>query len=297
MSIFFLKNILSNAENEHAAIIKILQARGFLIEFHDGKYYLSDNATVDDAKYLSFGLTSYNIGYVIDNEEYIERYRRNWNKDAISFSYSYRGVQPLKVEIVISNVASIDSAIRFFSNKGRISGECTNYTHSWAQYAVELLGPKADVRNLEPYVAYYVKAISACGVYTWSSCDGNHFKEGGGIFAKAEYPSCIWHQYVWKYIIRPRFGDIPYIGKGIKLTEKNKSSIYNTVYGIADFLYNYRREIRSLKQKTLERINSKYINKHSSEEIESFYIDECTRIMQTDFEYIFQKQGEKNGRL
>lgn len=193
-------------------------------------------------------------------------------------SYTYKALRPFKVELVISKTADVKSAIDFFTSTERISKESCINDHSWYQYAIESLGPKADARELEAYVAYYVKAISACGVYTCRSCDGDH-PNGGLIYVDSEYPSCIWHQCIWNKIIQPRFGAVPYIGNSIRLTHKNQEVIYNTVYHIADFLYQNRSQILHLKKQTLENINSHFIKHHSLEEIEAFYTEECERVM------------------
>ena len=215
---------------------------------------------------------------VINKKEYVEKSRRNWDKYALCRSYTYKALQPYKVEIVISKTANVESVIDFFTSIERIGKESCICSHSWYQYAIESLGPKANVRELEAYVSYYVKAISACGVYTCRSCDGNHL-DGGGLYVDSEYPSYIWHNCIWSKIIQRRFGPIPYIGSSIKFTHMNQAAIYTIVYHIADFLYQNRFHIRDLKKQTLENINSHFIRHHSSKEIEAFYTEECERIM------------------
>lgn len=66
MGDFLLTDIITESSDTKEVILKILQARGFLIDCSDGRYYLSDNATVDDAEYLEVGLNEYNIGYVVN---------------------------------------------------------------------------------------------------------------------------------------------------------------------------------------------------------------------------------------
>ena len=278
MSDFLIKQILDNIETDQDAIVKILQARGFLIEKCNEKYYLSDNATVNDAEYLSEGLIKYQIGRVINNKEYVESRRRNWGVNALYRSYSYYSLQPRKVEIVLSKDASVDAAIDFFNDSGRTAGESSWMQHSWLEFVIESLGPKADVRYLEAYVAYYVKAISACGVYTCRSCDGNH-PQGGSIYVNAEYPSDLWHHNIWEYIIQPRFGSLPFIGTGIDFTSENQRVVYNTVYRIADYLYSNRKQIRAMKYRTTIGINHQFIKAHTLDEIEAFYNDECRNVL------------------
>ena len=284
MKDFLLTDLLSEGKDTTEVIIKILQARGFLIDSFNGRYYLSDNATVDDAEYLDFGLNEYNIGHVVNKNEYVEKRRRNWYKYALSPTYTYKALQPFKVEIIISKSADVDSAISFFTSIERVGEDCSSFERGWSQFAIESLGPKANVRELEAYVSYYVKAISACGVYTCRSCDGNH-SDGGSIYVDSEYPSDNWHRFIWSKIIQPRFGAIPFIGDRIRFTRKTQEEIYSTVYQIANFLYQNRLHVLYLKKQTLENLNSRYIKHHSSAEIEAFYIEECNRVMQVEKEY------------
>ncbi len=274
---FFLTQILEKKQSAQDTIIDILQARGFLIEKYNDKYYLSDNATVNDAEYLADGFKRYGLGYVINNKEYIISRRTDW-QNAPFLLYSYYSLQPLKVEIVISNTALIDSAVDFFMETKQFSEECSGCSRSWAQYTIERLGTKANVRELEPYVAYYVKAISSCGVYTFRSCDGNH-PNGGKIYVEVDYPSNILHENIWSYIIQPRYGNIPYIGTGIHFSSSNQQDVYKKIYEIADYLYQNRLRIRGLKLLSVMNINKKFIKTHSEEEIEAFYKEECKELL------------------
>ena len=291
MEEFYLSEILSKEMSAQEAIVSILKARGFLIDRVNGHYYFSDNATVKDAEYLSKSFSRYGLGVIIDNKEYMVSSRRIWYEILSTGSYEYKAIRPNSIEIVISDNASIDSAIEFFNSTGRFYEECTTWRLTWHQYTIEILGPKANVSHLEPYVAYYVKAVSSCGVFTSISCDGNH-PDGGEIYVKSDFPSNIWHWYLWKYIVQTKFGPLPYIGKGIQFNPKNQQEVYSQVYKVADFLYTNRKTIRALKQKTLEHIDKRFLRTHSDDEVELFYRAECERILQSNIDSIVKYKSE-----
>lgn len=280
MKQFYLKSIIEGEKNNQKAIILVLMSRGFLIDENKGKYYLSDNSTMDDLEYLKEGFEECNFGKIVDQHEYVKKSRRNWNKNSLGpRSYEYLCIQPEKVEIIVDEMAEVESAIEFFFKEGQ-HGDVAEYVRrSWREFSVQDFGEKVSIRHLESYIAFYVKAISSCGVYTNCSCDGNH-PNGGHVFVYADYPSGCWHENIWKYLVVPRFGNIPYVGKEITFNKDNQIELYKKLYSIADFLYFNRVKIRKLRAKTIEKLTKKYIDRHSEAEIEKFYQIECERILQ-----------------
>ena len=131
---------------------------------------------------------------MINNEDYIMKSRRDWTRSCRS--YKYKSLQPNRVKILINKNASIESAIDFFNCTGRIGFEVSAGRGNWVKFLTETLGEKTSAEYLEAYIAFYVKAISACGVNTYYSCDGNH-ENGGKICVGSEYPSEIWHFNIW----------------------------------------------------------------------------------------------------
>lgn len=275
MERFYLENLLDRQASEKENIITVFKARGFLMDEQDGKYYLSNNGTIRDVEYLDSALKEFHLGHVTNVGNYVERV---WRDPYERCDIHSKIIRPCSIEIVIDDHATVESAIAFFQSTKRFGYECCYLKRSWSYYSFFMFGPKADVRELEPYVAYYVKAISSCGVYTWASCDGNH-PHGGKIYVYSEYPSYMWHEAIWNYILQPRFGELPFIERGIRFNASNQGQIYRTVYAMADFLYTNRFAIRKLKSKTLENIDEKYRKNHSSKEIEEFYQSECERVL------------------
>lgn len=275
---FYLNNILGNQPDTQAAIINILRARGFFIEFIDGKYYLSDNASISDAKYLKKGFETYNLGKVIDNEDYVKKSRWNWQYNMCFGDYQYFAIKPETIELIIDPYATIESAIGFFHERGKIGVEAACCRRSWTEFVKETLGPKPAVSYLESYVSFYVKAISACGVYTCFSCDGNHPK-GGKIYVFADYPSDILHECIWKYWVQPEFGELPYIGDGIPFDDSTQEQVYRRVNEIAGFLYDNRKIIRDAKNLSVRGISRKYRKQHLESEIEEFFRSEFKKAL------------------
>lgn len=276
MGKFHLEHLLIG-DNSQEIIIKILQARGFLIENQDGRLYLSDNATIGDAQYLSWGLSEYGLGEVLDKKDYVTRCRRDLYNYRYGWTYTYEAIKPSSVEINVFEKASVEAAVEFFHSSKRIGPESASFSLDWAAYSHEVFGTKTDVRYLESYVAYYVKAISSCGVYTSMSCDGNH-PDGGAVYVQSSYPSNIFHEYIWEYLVMPRYGQIPYIENKISFSDQTQTELYRQIYEIADFLYLNRRAIREMKMLTVEYIDKRFRKSHSEEEIEEFYRSECRRV-------------------
>lgn len=276
MNTFLLRSIISDEMDKETAIIEVLKARGFLIDKTEDGYYLSDNATIRDAEYLSEGFNKYQIGKVINNEEYIEKSRRDWGE--FGESYYYRTLCPHGVKINIDQNASIEATIKFFNCKGRVRQEVSHCAETWAKFVTENFGEKASVDSLEAYVAFYVKSVSACGVNTNYSCDGNH-ENGGRILVYSHYPSNIWHENIWRHIVQPVFGPVPFIGKEICFDRDSQEDAYLTVYFIAKYLYDNRFTIRWMKDQSVKGITKEFRKRHNIAEIEQFFNEECDRVI------------------
>lgn len=283
---FYLDNVIHEENGIVKNVIEILRARGFLIEEIEGQYYLSDNATVEDAYYLRDLMLKYSIGTVINDEEYCWSSRRCWQKDATSRKYSYKSLKPKHVKILVNENIGKDCVFQLFNDMKQNGSESGGITRTWRQFALELLGPKPCVSWLEGYVAFYVKAVSSCGVYTCFSCDGNHDINGGKIYVYADYPSNIWHEFLWNYIVCREFGQVEYIGNGIDVSDVElKRNIYSLLYDISVYLYCNRIAIRTIKGMTVQNITNIYLNHHTKDQVEEFYKSECMRILSDEKNY------------
>ncbi len=278
---FLLEDFIKDESSTEKAVIFMLRARGFLIDEKEGHYYISDNACVEDVEYLEKVSAEYNIGKIKKSENpYYRVTRKSWSET--SGTYSYNSIVPKTMELIINKDTDSRDCKKLFTDRGQIGFQVCYCALLWAQFSHEIYDRKVGAGEIESYVAYYVKAVSACGVYTYFSCDGNH-KGGGSICVYADYPSQIWHEYLWEYVVCKEFGKIPFIGgrDGIRfLSPDEQKKIYMKVYEIADFLYTNRKHIIELKKRTLETVHSrKYRRNHSKEEIEQQYRDDCKRVL------------------
>ena len=283
----FFEHICRNCITEEEKIFAILVARGFLIEKIGSRYYLSDNAHAEDARYLAKAIEVYNIGEVIDSGERIKSSRKVWNINCCERSYQYDSLSPHAVEICIASNAQAKQAVSLFEGLEIHGGEAGANTISWLQYSREMLGKKVKLDLLEPYIAYYVKAVSACGVYTASSCDGNH-EECRRMIVEADGPSDIWHRSIWEFLVKPHFDNIPFVGNCLPLTESNQFERYLQIHEIAAFLYKNRIAIRAIKEQSVSGIVERYRKsrvfrkKAPSEwkkQMDDYYALECQRVL------------------
>ena len=274
---FYLDNIIKQTDSNDKNIVRIIRARGFFIEEKNGKYFVSDNASIGDVGYLKELFERHKIGSIIDPDKYDTRRRVQRRPNDLPYVYDYQVIIPETIEVYINEKATIESAIELFLDMGQNSSQAGPCRYKWLPFTVETLTGKISASYLEAYVAFYVKAVSACGVQTCYSCDGNH-KNGGRIYVHSDYPWELWHSCIWRYIVQAKYGDVPYIGSGIVFDDTNQKEVYRLVYDIATYLYDNRAEIRKLKNLTVENINKKYRKTHSEQEIEQFYFEECERV-------------------
>ncbi len=276
----FLESVVGvDASSKEEAIIDILIARGFLIDRFEDGWYLSDNADYKDAEDLAAGLAEHNIGRVVyDSKYYEEKTREPWVKDPVAKPISYKSLLPHKVRIDINNNASIEDAWAFFQSIPFVSFAVCGVKNDWCEFSRIMFPFKVAAMYFEPYVALYVKAASSCGVYMYYSCDGNHEK-GGSVIARSEYPSTIWHKWIWESVVQPRFGQIPFIdGNGIRYNAQTQAQVFQDVYKIALFLYSNRFEIRRIKYEAASQFTKKFLRTHTDEEIEAVFIDNCNML-------------------
>ncbi len=237
----FFSEIVAGASTKEEQIIKILVARGFLIDEKDGRYFLSDNAHKDDAVYLSEGVEGFSLGKVVPLCQ----------KDVFA-------------EIRISHEASLEGAIAFFKQETHISFPVVTRRQPWGNLINHYFGSKVKLRVLEPFVARYVKAVSACGVSTNYSCDGNCPGQDR-VKVYADYPFGIWHSLICKCIIplglKTEFDDN---GEWV-FTKRTQYKNYLLLNQVAEYLYDHRKAIRGIKAKARETITASKL-KHLSEE-------------------------------
>ena len=222
------------SKEEYAA--ELLKARGFLLE--DNELALSDNSffaknrwtreiidsPMNDANYLNELLKDQNVGEVQGNKIIIFP---NANVEKIFYSSIQWGSESFLPY----------GGVNFF-----------RYEHA----------PKVPVGLLEKFIARYVKAISACGVQTHGSCDGNHHRPPGrGIFIEISTGmGKLWHKILCERLLYKRFNFRWLEHCKIRINRINKWKTYVELNRAAEFLYKHRIEIRQIKCKVCEEIQS-----------------------------------------
>ncbi len=253
----FFEKICSSFDSQEEKIVALLIARGFFIDYDQNGYYLSDNAAVEDIEYLSYGMRKYSLGSVFDC-------------DYIVHSNGHKVIRNKTARISIDKQASIKNAISFFEDSGQISYEVCFQDRKWSEFIFRDYGIKIPVKNLEPYVSLYVKAVSACGVLTNYSCDGNH-KSDGKIIVGADYPYNIWHEQICKKC----FSYSGMIYKGIAFTKETQYKVYYDIFLIASWLYQNRYLLRDIKRMACKEIGITEIRHCKTDELEELFLSAC----------------------
>ncbi len=237
-----------SSDEEYAA--ELLKARGFLLEDHD--LALSDNSHRRDEELLREILKEENIGDIKDGKIIIFP---NKNLENL-FSMKYVG----------GSEAFCDRA-------------------GWPRFVHDICSPKIPISLLEPFVARYIKAISACGARTCGSCDGNHptRKHPAIIVETCDQPNMIWHSIICKRCLLTRF-NLNWVVKNrtyntISISEKNKWRIYVELNRAAEFLYNNRIMLRQIKREALNTISSNMAKHLPEEELAKIFSDRAKQLL------------------
>ena len=229
---YFFNAIKEKCSSDEEYAAELLKARGFLLE--DDGLILSDNSHKWDAEYLNKILTSENVGEVHGNKIVI---------------FPDGNVE----KIFYSSIQSGSESMLSRKSKG------------WNEFIYNNYAPKVYVGLLEKFVARYVKAISACGIETHGSCDGNHNstrKFSNIIVELSNCPEIFWHEMILKKLLNERFkllrrcyrGDIGNFKLLFKKSEKWQA--YVELNRVAEFLYNNRIKIRKIRREVSDEIKN-----------------------------------------
>jgi len=230
----------NETSNKTIDIISLLERRGFFIDRIGESYVISDNAHADDRSYLNLVLHTYGVGYMEANTLHIVNIEK-------------------KKEL----------SEMFLSSAPIAQDQCWFMNYKWRMFAHDDYGTKVPVRCLEPNIARYCKAISACGLKTISSCDGNHRNEFSTIFVRFQYPSyTFWHQLLWKTVLEKKFPlqwSSDYVS--IYCNADHRQSVYDGLNDAALYLYKRRIQFRQLKRDINSILTKSFIRIHNDDEI------------------------------
>jgi hypothetical protein len=172
-----------------------LLARGFLVELVDEEIYLTDNAYLlrgkrncrcrfpDDAGFLAETLVRLDLGVLVETSQPAMPFK-------LSESDQHLSTQQLTALFTYKHVWLKDQFPY---------GADDTYL-----FQKKIHGSKVPTACLDPHVALLVKALSAAGCFTYSSCDGYHI---GGPYGKpselfiafAGKINTAWAQYIFNH--------------------------------------------------------------------------------------------------
>lgn len=239
----FFEKIRSKCASEIEFAIEIIKARGFLIDEISDEWIVSDNSHKDDGKYLDKLLRIHKIGRVVSDK------------------------------IVIENTDCSEFILDGFSKADHYRSGCESFcaNRGWKYFKRREHGLKVPVCMLDPFIARYIKAISACCVSTRGSCDGDHPNRSTMVIDMQGSHDALWHSLIAEKCLLGRF-DIKWSGKHehystIRFGKNTKYLTYHEVNNAAELLYRNRKEIRLIKQTALADMSPKYLERHPSDEI------------------------------
>lgn len=240
----FFCNIRSKCSNDMEYAIEVFRARGFLLE--DG-LRMSDNAEHRDENYLNKLLLKYGIGRI--------------NNGEIILSDTNRVEQ-------IFNLEDVGGSEAFCLGEG------------WKWFWKKKCARKVELELLEPFVARYVKAISACGVNTHGSCDGNHSDSGGVLYVEPDTPaSRTWYFLICKRCLSGRFNlRWNKTFTKVKFSNITKWNTYLEINNAAEFLYNNRILLRRIKAEALKSISGSMIEQLTDQEIGHIFSEAANKL-------------------
>ncbi len=233
--------------------INLLQRRGFIIEpCSEDIYQLVGPYNEQDIKYLSDILKSAEAGNVSPNGTFVV----NNNPD---------------LQILHNLFVRTDERIG--------GGECS-VNRSWSEVMYSQYGHAQDipVSWLDPYVAYYVRVLALCGLFTASCCDGNHINPKRRtlniVFDSPIYST--FHRWMWE-----KYGQsihIPWHWSKdkafVKIQDDNASEIYNNLFLSAQLFYEKKDYFIKVRQDAAQRIGKEAAGIMQNEELIDRFISE-----------------------
>lgn len=223
----------------------MLQLLGYFIHEKDGEYYLSDNASSQDAEVLEELFKTYSLGETrsqIPPKGVLEDRQSDSNpQDNSILDLSFSVTEDSIAEMINDCFKSV-----------RVGGEAVFRDVAWSDFLKGRLPDKFSAVNLEPFIAFYVKAASACGVSTCYSCDGNHIN-GRKVICESNYPFRIFHKRIWQDV-STKFEIEGDIEKGIPFDNDSQYDVYYKIYQAAHYLYENRIRYRGLKNDAIKEL-------------------------------------------
>lgn len=228
----FIRKIESESRNNTEKICLFLQARGFLVEYSEKEnlIYLSDNSAKEDAEDIRKILGACSIG-------------------------SFDG------ERIVVNGTADHTLLRMLFYDDRICFPVDWKIEKDQYFRSHTFVEKVPTMTLETFVARYIKAISAAGVNTEYSCDGNHGEQSWVIIGIRDTKNHLykaWHMFLWRNGLDQMFPMLDW-NEDYDLLYFKKDTKFETYYYLnraAALIYNKRKELRKIKTDIVRNISN-----------------------------------------
>ena len=242
----FISSITASSNSVEDFCYSVFCARGFLLDRQNKKIIMSDNQHDRDRFYLSDLLSKFAIGHIHNNE------------------------------VIFEQKPSIDALSELFCTDYSYGIGALDQWHDASRFRHNYYVPKVEVKILEPFIARFVKALSACSVETGNSCDGNHTSKTRNqrmMISVADPYYHAWYKFIMTHYLRDFCPTIYWNNdfQTMRINNKNRFQCYYEINRFAEYLYFYRIEIRQIRYDAINALSLQQI-KHLEEDaiIESF---------------------------
>ncbi len=245
----FFVELRQKCNNETEYLLELLKLRGFLFENLHGELRLSDMSYKEDAWFLNDLLVQCFCGKMKGKEVFL---------------------------LSKPNIAAME---KVFADNPPIEGAYENDANGRSTFKHRIHGETVPVELLDPFIARYIKAISACSVPTIASCDGNHPQMNQMYLMIKDRTSRIWHKLICVMCLAGVY-EIKWNADctAIEFDEKTKYNTYWELNRAAEYLYDHRQIIRGILNTAMMDLAGCFFQEHSADEIENAFINKVTQL-------------------
>lgn len=247
--------IRNACDTDEQYLYELLMFRGFLLEEKADGVHISDNSHYEDKNFLCEILEGF--GYLANNK------------------------------IILEGKIDFQKVENLFCSSARVSYPIDQQEVSWSCFKHRIHGTKVAVKELEAFIARYVKAISACGVLTRGSCDGNHSGSKKLYLQLDGTSSAIWHKIICENVLKDKFNILwqwnnatPKVG----FNTTNQFDTYLEINNAAKYLYENRIILREIKQKSFDGMSCRFLRHQCFDRVSSEF-EEAAKILINQYFY------------
>ena len=280
----FVEKVTLGKKEPPMRFYEIFSARGFLlvIERSSGKVRLSDDSHREDGEFLEI-LQNKNYKKIYDkpHQDAIHNHDKEdiANNCHIYFDHINTHLFDIINSQYLTELFTHEIPVDIF----RLNWERDRYGKFDQFRTVERLH-EIRVYDLEPFIARFVKSVSAIGVSTWSSCEG-HWGEPAYICFDGRYHR-LWFQTILNKFIKKKLElvcDWDWLGWdercSISSKDGNLLELYMEIQDVARLIYDYRIYLRNMKKKVCSLLTDKHKSMNKKELLNAFenYFEEFNK--------------------